>query len=280
MPLYKLKKIVSKILSPITIMLIPHGKTKVLGIKIPIFLLAFFLFIWSGLSIYIFSLAVKTLDYYRMKHEVSYLKSQFNELKHTIIALKNSEEEFKRLFSFKSKKEIFENIDFYPSGDINLEDLKIKADKAINSVTEVKKFLLEQQDIYRSTPLGWPLKGNITSFFGTREHPKSGNEDFHTGIDISASAGTEVRATADGIVIFSGYSGQNGNVVMLRHGYGFTTVYAHNQKNLVTVGQRVKRGDVIALSGNTGSTTGPHLHYEIWHNNKPINPLAYLKEEM
>lgn len=66
---------------------------------------------------------------------------------------------------------------------------------------------------------------------------------------------------------------------MIKHGYGFTTVYAHNKQNLVTVGQRVKRGEIIAISGNTGSTTGPHLHYEVWKNNSPVNPLSYLKED-
>ncbi|WP_297208902.1 MULTISPECIES: M23 family metallopeptidase [Thermodesulfovibrio] len=277
--LYKLKKFLRKLFSPITIMLIPHGKAKVLGLKVPFSLILLFLCLWSAFSIYVFSVAVDTFEYYRMQREFSYVMSQFRELKDTIIALRNSEMEFKRLFSLKSKNEILESLDFSPSGDINIEELKMQADKAINSVAEIKKFLSEQQDLYRSTPKGFPLEGNITSYFGNREHPKFGREEFHTGIDISASTGTEIRATADGIVVFSGYQGRNGNVVMIRHGYGFTTVYAHNQKNLVTIGQRVKRGDIIALSGSTGTTTGPHLHYEIWKDNRPINPLAFIKEE-
>lgn len=261
-------------------MLIPHGRTKTLGLKIPLSLILVFLCLWSAFSIYVFSIAVDTFEYYRMQKELSFAIKQFKELKNTIIALKQSEEEFKKLFSLKSKKEILESVDIVPSGDINIEELKIHAEKAINSVAEIKKFLAEQQDIYRSTPMGLPLKGNITSYFGKREHPKYGNDDFHTGLDISASTGSEIRATADGIIVYSGYQRSNGNVVMIKHGYGYTTLYAHNQKNLVIVGQRVKRGDVIALSGSTGTTTGPHLHYEVWKDNKPLNPLDFAKEEI
>lgn len=277
--MYKIKKLISKIFSPITIMLIPHGRTKVYGLKIPFLLIFLFFFLSLAFNIYVFSNAVRTIEYYQMKQNFSSLMNEFNKLRSTIVALKHAEAEFNRIFSLKSKKEILESVTFHPSGDIDIEELKIHAEKAINTVNEIKKFLSEQQDIYRSTPLGWPVRGEITSPFGKREHPKYGNEEIHTGVDISVPMGTEIRATADGIVVFSGYHGRNGNVVMIKHGYGFTTVYAHNKQNLVNVGQRVKRGDIIAISGNTGTTTGPHLHYEVWKNDSPVNPLSYLKEE-
>jgi len=276
---YKLKKSLSKIFSPITIMLIPHGRTKVYRLKIPFSFIVLIFCIWFVFNIYVFSVAVNTIEYYLMKQKFSSIMNNFNELRTTIISLKNAEEEFNRIFSLKSKKEILENITIQPYGDINIEELKKIAEETINSVSEIKKFLSEQKNIYKSTPLGWPVTGEITSPFGKREHPKYGHEEFHTGIDLSVPTGTEVRATADGIVVFSGYRGRNGNIVMIKHGYGFTTIYAHNQKNLVHVGQRIKRGDVIALSGSTGTTTGPHLHYEIWKDNTPVNPLSYLKEE-
>lgn len=260
-------------------MIVPHGRTKVYGVKIPLLLICLFIFFGLAFNVYIFSTAVNTIEYYQMKQNLSSIMNKFDELKSTIISLKNAEAEFNRIFSLKSKKEILESINFHPSGEINIEELKQHAEKTINTVSEIKKFLSEQQDIYKSTPLGWPVKGEITSPFGKREHPKYGYEEIHTGIDVSVPSGTEIRATADGIVVFSGYHGRNGNVVMIKHGYGFTTIYAHNKQNLVNVGQKVKRGDVIALSGNTGSTTGPHLHYEVWKNNSPVNPLSYLKED-
>ncbi len=261
-------------------MFIPHGKTKVYGLKIPFSFILLFICLLTAFNVYVFSIAVNSFEYYQMKQKFNSIMDRFNELRTTIISLKKAEEELNKIFSLKSKKEILEQVKINPSGDINLEELKKYAEEAINTVSEIKKFLSEQQDLYRATPLGLPVNGTITSYFGMREHPKTGNEEFHTGIDISVSTGSEVRATADGIVVFSGYQERNGNVVIIRHGYGFATIYAHNSKNLINVGQRVKRGDIIALSGSTGTTTGPHLHYEVWKNNTPINPLPYLKEKI
>jgi murein DD-endopeptidase MepM/ murein hydrolase activator NlpD len=105
----------------------------------------------------------------------------------------------------------------------------------------------------------------------------TGRADFHSGIDISSSPGNPVKATADGIVSFAGWSGGSGNLVVLEHGHGFSTFYAHNRKLNVRVGQKVRRGDVISYVGSTGDSTGPHVHYEIWKEGKPVNPKDYLK---
>jgi murein DD-endopeptidase MepM/ murein hydrolase activator NlpD len=86
-----------------------------------------------------------------------------------------------------------------------------------------------------------------------------------------------VRATADGIVSFSGWSGGNGNLVVLEHGFGYSTFFAHNKKVNVKVGQIIKRGDIISYIGSTGNSTGPHVHYEVWKDGKSVNPYKYLK---
>jgi murein DD-endopeptidase MepM/ murein hydrolase activator NlpD len=109
-----------------------------------------------------------------------------------------------------------------------------------------------------------------------RIHPIRGGNDFHTGLDISTKPGEPVHVTADGIVSFSGWSGANGNLVAIEHGFGYETFYAHNKETVVKVGQIVKRGDVIAYVGSTGSSTGPHLHYEIWKEGKIINPKPFI----
>ena len=83
---------------------------------------------------------------------------------------------------------------------------------------------------------------------------------------------------ADGIVSYSGWSGGNGNIIVVEHGHGFSTAYAHNKENLVTVGQKVRKGEGIATAGSTGMSTGPHLHYEVWRNGKPVDPAHYLKD--
>ena len=124
-----------------------------------------------------------------------------------------------------------------------------------------------------------PVIGSITSAFGRRLHPVYNVTLFHTGIDFAASEGTRVHSTGDGIVAFSGYDKGYGQKVTINHGYGFITVYAHLSKSLVRQGQRVTRGEIIALSGNTGVSTGPHLHYEVQKDNVQVNPTAYFFDQ-
>jgi murein DD-endopeptidase MepM/ murein hydrolase activator NlpD len=128
---------------------------------------------------------------------------------------------------------------------------------------------------FSSIPNIKPVGGSITSNFGFRVHPVYHLNLFHAGIDFSAPEGTRVQSTGDGIVAFSGYDKGYGQKISINHGYGFKTVYAHLSKSLVRQGQKVKRGDIIALSGNTGVSTGPHMHYEVHKNNVIVNPTAY-----
>lgn len=124
-----------------------------------------------------------------------------------------------------------------------------------------------------------PLDGSVTSSFGIRIHPVYNMPFFHSGIDFSASPGTKVETTGDGIVAFSGYDRGYGQKIIINHGYGYKTIYAHLSKALVRQGERVRRGKVIALSGNSGLSTGPHLHYEVQKNSVKVNPTAYFFDE-
>jgi len=122
----------------------------------------------------------------------------------------------------------------------------------------------------------WPVRGPITSPFGMRVDPITGRYQLHTGIDIGADQGTPIGASADGIVIYSGWYGGYGNVVIVDHGGGLSTLYAHCSVIYAANGQRVQRGQVIALVGMTGWATGPHLHFEIRVNGVPVDPLTRL----
>ena len=134
-----------------------------------------------------------------------------------------------------------------------------------------------QASLLSSTPSIWPVKGFISSGFGPRRSPFTGRLSMHKGIDIAGPDGTPIVATADGIVIRSEFNKYGfGNLIVINHGYGFSTKYGHLQKLTVKVGDRVKRGQVIAYRGNTGRSTGTHLHYEVNINNVPINPLNYI----
>ncbi|MBM3162463.1 MAG: M23 family metallopeptidase [Chlorobi bacterium] len=132
---------------------------------------------------------------------------------------------------------------------------------------------------FSSVPNIKPINGRITSGFGMRLHPVYSRVIFHSGTDFSAPEGTKVHVTGDGVVTFSGYDRSYGQKVRVSHGYGFTTVYAHLSRSLVRQGQRVRRGEIIAFSGNTGVSTGPHLHYEIHKNNVKVNPAAYFFDD-
>jgi murein DD-endopeptidase MepM/ murein hydrolase activator NlpD len=142
--------------------------------------------------------------------------------------------------------------------------------------TELHKFLENQKILLASTPSIWPTKGWLSSRFGYRTSPFTGKKEFHKGIDVSTRMGAPVVAVADGIVSAVGRDHGYGRVLSLKHGYGLVTRYAHLKKALVKKGQYVKRGETIALVGNSGRSTGPHLHYEVHLNRVAVNPLRYI----
>ena len=127
-----------------------------------------------------------------------------------------------------------------------------------------------------STPSVTPTRGLFTSGFGMRRDPVDGRAAFHQGVDISAPVGKAVHATADGLVVRAGFYGELGNAVILSHGFGLTTRYGHMSRVTALPGHRVRRGDVIGYVGNTGRSTGYHLHYEVLEDGQPVNPLAYI----
>lgn len=279
--MYKVKRFFKKLFTPVTIMMIPHDSKRTINIKLPSIGVFSSALLWLVGSVYVVSIAIDTVEYYSMKSKVNFYTREFVEMKSTISTLKKAEAEFKRLLSFGSKDKILENVDakvgIHDAGSVDIDLLKDQIKNTIERVSAIKDFLKEQKDVYMATPKGWPVMGRITSDFGERQNPKHGGLEFHSALDISASAGSPIKATADGIVSFSGWSAGNGNLVVVEHGFGYSTFYAHNSSNAVSVGQRVKRGSVIAYIGSTGNSTGPHVHYEVWQHGKPVNPIAFIK---
>jgi len=146
---------------------------------------------------------------------------------------------------------------------------------------ELQKTLLADLKISENKlshiPTEWPLqKSIITSFFGWRIHPVKGYTKKHEGVDLKAKIGTKVFASASGVVSFSGYQRGYGYLVIINHDSGYETRYGHNSKLLINKGQKVRKGQVISLSGNSGVSTGPHVHFEIRLNGKTINPQTFL----
>jgi murein DD-endopeptidase MepM/ murein hydrolase activator NlpD len=140
------------------------------------------------------------------------------------------------------------------------------------------ELLSDQRAFLDATPTRKPAVGYFTSGFGVRKSPYGGREKMHEGLDIANYPGTAIRAPADGTVTFAGSKAGYGQTLIIDHGYRLETWYAHNSKILVRVGQRVRRGDPIARLGNSGRSTGPHLHYEVRINGTPVDPLSYILE--
>jgi murein DD-endopeptidase MepM/ murein hydrolase activator NlpD len=129
-----------------------------------------------------------------------------------------------------------------------------------------------------STPTVWPVHGVVNSGFGVRSDPFTGLPATHEGIDISTSRSGPVLATADGVVVRSGWAGEYGKAIQIAHGDRYETLYGHLEETLVNTGQPVRRGDRVGLVGSTGRSTAPHLHYEVHVDGRPVNPLEYILE--
>lgn len=279
--MYKLRSFIKKLFTPITVLFIPHSiSARPLRVKLPSIGIMAVLVVFITFTTYVFSIAVNASEYRSMKDTLGFYTGQFRLLKSTISALKETEKEFKQLFSLQSKGYVLEAYDSSDSGAIDMDALMVNVKKTVTAVADVRDYLRDQKNVYIATPKGWPVQGRVTSRFGMRVHPLSKKKDFHSGIDISARSGTSIRATADGIVRYSGWAGGNGNLVVIEHGFGYTTSYAHNKKNLVKTGQIIKRGDILAYVGSTGNSTGPHSHYEIWKKKKAVNPKPFIEGRM
>ena len=158
-------------------------------------------------------------------------------------------------------------------------ELESTLDGQEQQLAALESLLMDQKLRDRVNPKGRPVKsGWISSFFGKRTDPMTGKASWHRGIDFAGKYGNEVIAVSDGVVSWSGDRYGFGNLVEIKHGNGYVTRYAHNQDLLVAVGDQVGQGETIALMGSTGRSTGPHVHFEVWHNGKAVDPAKYVRD--
>ncbi|MBD3226222.1 MAG: peptidoglycan DD-metalloendopeptidase family protein [Caldithrix sp.] len=162
------------------------------------------------------------------------------------------------------------------SGYLSIENNPKDEDSSSLEKMDFEKIgLVKKRSIFRSIPSLMPIDGFLSRGF---ENDMFINKA-HLGVDLVAATGTPIKASADGVVLFSGWTDDGGNVLIIRHGYGFISIYKHNESNLVSELERVSKGQVVALLGNTGKiTSGAHLHFEVWKNGSPVNPLTYINE--
>jgi len=272
----KFKIFFRKALTPVTIMFIPHDDSRrSLNLNVPaigVFLSAICSIIGA---VYLITMLPDAIRYQEIEKQLLDYSKKVVDFKATLVSLKTAEKDLHHLISLGSKEKIFEKVDMSDIGSFDIVQVQEQIEYSMKTVGAIKDYLRSQKNFYLATPRGFPVQGTISSAYGDRINPISGRSEFHRGLDIATTPGTPVTATADGVVVFSGWSGGGGNVVVIAHGHRFSTYYAHNRKNTVQVGQRVKRGDAIGYIGSTGSSTGSHVHYEVWHNGKNKNPMSY-----
>jgi len=295
----------------ITILLFPEGTNRVTQFKIPRYI-----FVFLCLVVVCAALAVAwgVRDYLSMKTTIPHVAVLEKENKHQKVQLITLAQKIDRisrklveLKEFDNKLKIMVNLE--PDED-NAQFLGIggsdpsilnpdytieKAHKKLvrlmhqsvsqidteisiqrNDKAELYRYLENQKSLLVHTPSIWPVKGWVSSRFGYRISPFTNQKEFHRGLDISSRIRAPIVAPADGVVSSIGVDYGYGKILSINHGYGLKTAYAHLNKFLVKRGQRVKRGQKIALVGKTGRTTGPHLHYEVHLNGVPVNPQRYI----
>jgi murein DD-endopeptidase MepM/ murein hydrolase activator NlpD len=171
------------------------------------------------------------------------------------------------------------SVDGTPPPVSPLEDLNRLAESVkeqTDSLKALEKLMSRAGRMLASLPTRWPVRGGVNSEFGNRQSPWTTDREFHSGLDIRAERNTPIQAPAAGTVVHAGAAQDYGTAIVLDHGQGIRTLYGHLQKVNVQNGQRVERGAVIGYTGNTGRSSGPHLHYEILVKGQAVNPRAYL----
>ncbi|MDE2137341.1 MAG: M23 family metallopeptidase [Gammaproteobacteria bacterium] len=164
-----------------------------------------------------------------------------------------------------------------PDLSVMLTRLEQRADLRESQLAALENVILTRELKEEIHPEGRPVSsGYISSYFGERADPFDGLEKFHKGVDFAGNVGSDVVAVAAGVITWAGERSGYGKLIEINHGDGYSTRYAHNERTLVAVGQTVKRGESIALMGSTGHSTGPHVHFEVLHNGRQVDPLSFI----
>jgi murein DD-endopeptidase MepM/ murein hydrolase activator NlpD len=293
-------------------MILPDETTRVRKYRVPRTMIRGLLVV---LAVFVLGLGYLVTDYYGVKKmvtELDRLRLEARQQQQQLVTFAKSfddlQGEMTRLRQFDMKLRVMADLDgvVYPEqimgiggenpepfnpleGELSFQDqtiissmnrsldrLKTEVSIQERSFQELVEYLEDQKSLLASTPSIWPVKGWLTSTFGYRSSPFTGRRELHKGLDIATRSGTPVIAPADGLVVFAGREGGFGNMIIIDHGYGITTRYGHCSSLEAKLGQKIKRGDVVARVGNTGRSTGPHVHYEVAVNGVSVNPSRYI----
>lgn len=292
-----------------TLLVIPEKTSKVKRIIVPAWLLkgtlvaSVFISILVVLMVYDYWYVMREItvnkelktENLKLRQQVQIYKSKMNTIENTVDRIKTFSTRLKVITNIEDRSQELQSMLKLPEASTNIEVPKPKEEIPPSDEAWFVKFSdatqsLEQilQDEYEqladkkaflsALPTRKPSLGYFTSGFGIRRSPYGGREKMHEGLDIANRVGTKVLAPADGQVTYAQSKPGYGQTLIIEHGYGLETWYAHVKKLLVNKGQKIRRGQLIALLGNSGRSTGPHLHYEVRVHGTPVDPLTYILE--
>lgn len=291
--------------SQMTFMLVPHSAARplqwklsrkmLLGLAIGV---ALFVIGFTAISFLFYSSQEDIRHVNRIKQEsqekektIELLKQEIKKIEEQQDAIAKKQNQLKRIMGIKSENNpspepsrggkggIDRKIGSFGDGEMlqQTEEIRTQLARQEKELDELLAQVNNNTEYFRHLPNQWPVQGDISSDFGWRKSPFGGRgSTFHEGIDIANDSGTPVVAAADGTVTFAGWKGAYGRLLEIDHGYGYITKYGHNSALLVDVGDKVKKGEEIARMGNTGRSTGPHLHFTVVKNGEANDPLIYL----
>lgn len=288
-------------------MVVPHDGGAPVHIKTNLFILYSLVLLLGGTLTWAAMLTVKdingelaSLNNQKLNMEMTGMLTELENNRVLLSHMSQVDDQFRKLLKLGNRKQVMiyntvngptedDNIDFSGLLSEKNDELVNKINEGLMETTslvsqqeasfkEISSYLNKQRSILAATPSIWPINGWITSGFGKRASPLTGEPGRHYGVDIANVVGTPIRATADGLVVYAGWENGYGRVVVIEHGYGFSTRYGHCSSVDVKVGDEVKRGQIISYVGSSGRSTGSHLHYEVRIHGIPVDPEKYLPE--
>jgi murein DD-endopeptidase MepM/ murein hydrolase activator NlpD len=290
-----------------TFMVVPHDGGAPVHIKTNLFILYSLVLLLGGTLTWAAMLTIKdingelvSLNNQKLNMEMTGMLTELENNRVLLSHMSQVDDQFRKLLKLGNRKQVMiyntvngptedDNIDFSGLLSEKNDELVNKINEGLMETTslvsqqeasfkEISSYLNKQRSILAATPSIWPINGWITSGFGKRASPLTGEPGRHYGVDIANVVGTPIHATADGLVVYAGWENGYGRVVVIEHGYGFSTRYGHCSSVDVKVGDEVKRGQIISYVGSSGRSTGSHLHYEVRIHGIPVDPEKYLPE--
>ena len=295
----------------VTLVLVPDGSRKVRQVKLPRFLFVLLLFLGISTSL---ALGWVVIDYQtirkdairlaqlqnentQQKEQLVTLAQKIDSINNRVMELREFDRKLRTMVNHENPRDQSQLMGMGGSDpDMlspqavterthrklirsmhkSLDNLETEITLQKSEKSQLLGHLESQKSMLASTPSIWPIKGWVSSSFGQRVSPFTGEKEFHRGLDVCNRKEAPIVAPADGVVSSVEWDDGYGKTMTINHSYGMATKYAHLEKALVKKGQAIKRGQEIALIGNTGRSTGPHLHYEIHLNGVPVNPTRFI----